>query len=152
MAISRDDIELSKKQAEIHSNEISKEISQINKKSRKEKFIKGAKYIGSHGGNILSILIIILIGVSMIRILYYGSLDTVSIGSFLDILSDAPQVSTKIKTFVQSIAIPGPWLVLDEFRIVLNSFIDVFSILIWICSSIVDVIIFITYFLLWIFI
>lgn len=152
MAISRNDLESSKKQADIRANEVSKQIAQQDKQIRNEKFLKSSKYIGSRGASLFSTLLLILIGVAMIRVLYYGSVDTVSIGSFLDMLSNAPQVSTKIKVFVQSIEITGPWIILDEFRIVLNSFIDVFSILIWLCSSIVDVIVFITYFLLWIFI
>lgn len=126
--------------------------NELKYKNRIDKFNKNARYFGSHSFNIFSIILILLIGIALIRILYSGSADTISFGSLLDILRDVPQVSANVKNFVMQIGINEPWLILDGFRVFLNGLLEFWSILIWLCSSIIDVIIFIGYFLTWVFI
>lgn len=132
----------------IEKEELNKQIKEFNSRT----FKNDISYIGSHAANIFSILIIILIGVSLIRILYNGSSDTVTLASFLDMLQDVPQVSDSVKNFVQQVAFTEPWDFLDSIRLFLNSTMQVVSILVWMASSLVDVIFFIGFFLTWLFV
>lgn len=109
-------------------------------------------YISNHGLSIFSLILVILIGVTLIRFLYNGSGNIVSFGSLLDVLRDCPQVSTSIKTFTQSIRFNDAWVVLDGLRLFINSMLSVTSIIIWLFSSLIDVVLFIVYFLGWVFV
>ena len=113
---------------------------------------KNISYIGSHGVNIFSLVVVILISVTLIRILYSGSGDIVSFGSLLDILRDAPQVSTSVRNFTQTLQFTEPWDILDSIRLFLNNLSNIVSILAWLFASLIDVVLFIVYFLKWIFI
>lgn len=113
---------------------------------------KNISYIGSHGVNFFSLILVILIGVSLIRILKGGSGDIVTFGSLLDLLRDAPQISSEVLTFVEQIEIIGDWGVFNFLRDFINDLVDLWSVLIWLGSSIVDLIIYIFYFLRWIFV
>lgn len=136
----------------IIKDETIKEEKLQHKKETNQKIKSRIYSYSSNTSSLFGSIIIILVAVAMIRILYNGSADTVSLRSFLDMLSTLPPVSNSVKTFVQGIDIVGPWLVLDELRVVLNSLIDVFAILTWMASSLVDVIFFIGAFLIWLFI
>ena len=122
------------------------------KKQRKEKSIDRIKSVASNTSGLFGSIIIILVAVSLIRVLYGGIGNVPTFQSLLDLLQSAPQVSPSIKNFVQLLQIPGPWVVLDGLRLFLNNIIQIFSIGVWMCSSLVDVIFFISYFLVWIFI
>lgn len=102
--------------------------------------------------NLFSSIIIILVAVALIRVLYYGTSDGVTLGSLLDILRDTPQVSTSVKNFVQQLQIPGPWAILDELRNFINLNLQIVSIVVWLASSLIDVCFFISHFLMWLFI
>lgn len=128
-----------------------KEEQKANRKKNRAENIKTLSYIGSHGTNFFSIIVVLLVAVAMIRILYNGTADTISFGSLLNLLESAPQVSNDVKTFVQQFGFTEPWVVLDGFRVFLNVIMDIWSILIWMGSSLIDVIIFVGYFLAWIF-
>lgn len=131
---------------------IEKEVKNKQVIESNSRTLKTVSYIGSHGVNIFSIIIIILISVTLIRFLYNGSQDLVSFSGLLEVLRDAPQVSDNVKNFVMQIGFPEPWSILDGFRIFLNNLLSFWSILIWLCSSLVDVVLFLIYFLKWIFI
>lgn len=151
MAISRDDIEKSKTSSAIRSNDVKKEISQLDKETRENKRINERVSYISNSSSLLGSIIIILVAVAMIRILYNGTADGISFRSLLDLLSNAPQVSTVVKNFVQQLQIPGPWVILDGLRLFLNLNLQAVSIVIWLSSSLIDVCIFLSYFLMWLF-
>lgn len=113
---------------------------------------KQTSYFGSHGLNFFSLILVILIGVSLIRILKSGSGDVVTFGSLLDLLRDAPQISSDVLTFVEQIEIISDWGIFNFLRDFINDLVDLWSVLIWLGSSIVDLIIYIFYFLRWIFV
>lgn len=152
MAISRDEIEKGLKQADIRANEVNKQISENDKRIRNEKIKNRVSYIGSNTSGLFGAIIIILVAVSLIRILYSGSSDIVTFGSLLDLLKDVPPVSTNVKNFVQQLQFTEPWVILDGLRMFLNSVVQIVSIGVWMASSLLDVIFFVIYFLLWIFI
>lgn len=113
---------------------------------------KNISYIGSHGANIFSLILLILISITLIRVLYNGSGDIVSFGSLLDTLRDAPQVSSSVRNFTQTLQFTEPWSILDSLRIFLNNLSNIVSILAWLFASLIDVVLFIVYFLKWIFV
>ena len=106
----------------------------------------------SNSSSLLGSIIIILVAVTIIRVLYYGSAYSVTFGSLLDFLQGVPQVSTNLKNFVQQLQIPGPWVLLDGIRTFLNLNLQVVSIVVWLASSLIDVCFFISYFLMWLFV
>lgn len=152
MAISRDDIEKSLKQADIRANEVNKQISENDKKIRNEKIKNRVSYISSNTSSLFGSIIIILIAVSLIRVLYSGMGTIPSFQSLLELLQSAPQVSTSIKNFVQQLQFFEPWPILDGLRLFLNSIVQIVSIGVWMSTSLFDVISFIIYFLIWIFV
>lgn len=122
------------------------------KKQRKEKSIDRIKSVASNTSGLFGSIIIILVGVAMVRLLYYGSTDGITIGSLLDLFANVPQVSTSVKNFVQQLQISGPWPVLDGIRNFINLNLSAVSIVVWLASSLLDVCMFLAYFLQWLFI
>lgn len=129
-----------------------KELKEQKRQVRHEKFDKSVSYLSSNTSSLLGSIIIILVAVAMIRVLYNGSADTVSFGSLLNLLESAPQVSTGVKNFVQQLQFTEPWVILDAVRTFINLNLQAVSIVIWLSSSLIDVCIFISYFLLWLFV
>lgn len=114
---------------------------------------KSVNYSANYSySNLFSSLLIILVGVAIVRVLYFGSADTVSLGTLLDLFKGVPQVSTSVKTFVQQLQLTDPWPILDGLRYFININLQMSSIIIWLASSLIDVCFFITYFLVWLFI
>lgn len=109
-------------------------------------------YISEHGLSIFSLILVVLIGVTLIRVLYNGSGDIVSFGSLLDVLRDCPQVSTGVRGFVQQLQLPGPWVVLDGIRTFINFNLSAISIIAWLATSLLDVCLLISHFLMWLFV
>lgn len=131
----------------IEKEEKNKQVKESNAKT-----FKNISYIGKYGINFFSLILVILISVTLIRFLYNGNGDIVSFRSLLDLLQNAPQVSTTIKNFVMQIGFTEEWAILDGLRIITNYLLDFWSIIIWLFSSIIDVAIFIVYFLAWVFV
>ncbi|MBE5757329.1 MAG: hypothetical protein E7345_00145 [Clostridiales bacterium] len=109
-------------------------------------------YFSNHGFNVFNLIFLILISVSLIRILRGNSDDIVSFGSLLDLLQDAPVISDGVGTFVERLNITADWGIFNFLRNLFNDILGLWSILIWMGSSLVDVIVYIYYFLKWIFI
>lgn len=122
------------------------------KKQRKEKNIGRIKSAASNFSGLFGSIIIILVAVSLIRVLYDGIGTLPTFQSLLDLFSKVEPVSTNVKNFVQQQQIMGEWVILDGLRVLLNSIINVISIVVWMASSLIDVVQFIAYFLAWIFI
>lgn len=125
--------------------------SNDNKKNIGKNIRSRISYYAKNSSSLFGLIIIILISVCTIRFLYYGSTDGVSLRSFLDTLNSAPQVSNYVKNFVQLLQIGGSWGVFDFLRTIFNFFLEYYSIIVWAASSLIDVVIFICYFLSWLF-
>lgn len=145
-----------KKYNQSHSKQsetiIKDESSADQKKQRKEKIIGRIKSAASNFSGLFGSIIIILVAVSLIRVLYDGIGTLPTFQSLLDLFSKVEPVSTNVKNFVQQQQIMGEWVILDGLRVLLNSIINVISIVVWMASSLIDVVQFIAYFLAWIFI
>lgn len=136
----------------IIKDETLKEEKLQHKKERNQNIKSRFSSYFSNPSGLLGSIILILVGISMIRLLYNGSSDVVSFRSLFDLLSKAPPVSTSVKNFVQQLQLSGEWVILDGFRVFLNSIIQIVSIGVWMASSLIDVLFFLAYFLAWIFV
>lgn len=125
----------------------------VQSKSLKDKSLDNTSSSNSiNYSSLFSSIIIILVGVAMVRLLYFGSADGVNFRSLLDLFSNVPQVSTSVKNFVQQLQISGNWGFIDGLRTFINMNLQMSSIVIWLASSLIDVCFFISYFLMWLFI
>lgn len=136
----------------IIKDDSSAEQKKQRKEQRKEKNIGRIKSYVSNPSGLFGSIILILIAASLIRVLYGGIGTLPTLQSLLDLFSNVEPVSTSVKNFVLQQQLTGQWPILDGLRVLLNNIIDVASILAWMASSLIDVIIFIGYFLTWIFI
>lgn len=99
------------------------------------------------------IVLVFLIMVCLIRIANNPTgFNVPTLSSLLDFLSNAPNISNNINWFIQKLTIPDfPWPI-NWLSWILNQIVDLWSIIVWIGTSLWSVIEFILYIVIWLFV
>lgn len=107
--------------------------------------------VGRGSFGIFKLFFLILIMVLLVRFLYNPN-SIVNTLSFLDMLSDLPSVSSSFKSFWQMLEITSDWGLFNFLRDFLNFFVDIGSVAMWICGSIIDLLSFVLSFVRYLFV
>lgn len=102
------------------------------------------------GFSVFTLIVTILIGICLIRIL--SGYDGLTFASFLEMLSNAPDITMSLSSTMQYLHISGEWTILDGLRVFLNSLMSMFSISLWCVSGLAQCILYFGYFLAFIFV
>lgn len=105
-----------------------------------------------HTIGILKLFFIIMISIVVIRFLYSGNDTYTSTISLLEMLQDLPSISTSFKSFAQKAIITADIYPFNWFKDLVNSFTSLWSILMWISGALIDVLLFISSFIRYLFV
>lgn len=114
-------------------------------KSKKEKF----RSVYNTSSNIFTLILFVLIIVFLAR-LFTGSTEFPTFYNLLNVLSEMPQIEFDMTSLV-NLTIGGNWGVIDGLRVFINLIISVINFLVYCIGGLVQVLVFVTYFLGWAF-
>lgn len=107
------------------------------------------KYEYNIASNIFTLILFVLIIVFLAR-LFSGSTEFPTFYNLLNVLSEMPQIEFDMSSLV-NLTIPGDWGPVDGIRVFLNLIMSVINFLVYCVGGLVQVLVFVTYFLGWAF-
>lgn len=117
----------------------------ITYKTKKEKF----RSVYNTSSNIFTLILFVLIIVFLAR-LFTGSTEFPTFYNLLNVLSETPQIEFDMSSLV-NLTIGGDWGVIDGLRVFINLIMSVINFLVYCIGGLVQVLVFVTYFLGWAF-
>lgn len=98
------------------------------------------------GMHVFFILCVVLLLVNLIAFTLYGTAsEPITFTSFLDKLDKAPQIELTINDIADSMSINADWGVFDWFKDVVNFLSSALSVIVWLCTILINLITIIGY-------
>lgn len=137
---------MSNNKSNLSTNNLKSKTAKMQELKVNDNFNKSS-YINTR--TVFSIIIVILLSISLIRVLNSG--DSISFSSFLEMLRDSPSINMPFRIF-KDLTITADWGVFNFLRNFINVLGNITSVAVFISAGLANVLLYLVYFVRYIFV